>query len=383
MEKVYGKGNGMKSGIFCGDSKKILSGVDSNIIDEVVTDPPYGLSLMGRKWDVQVPGAGIWREVKRVLKPGAFAFVMSSPRQDVLFEMMSALRRAGFNLCFTSLTWVYASGFPKASSVGKQIYKKLRAVTDHELADYNEKTGENVELPMVRVRKVTGSRPSAGGIYGFLTDGKSKAIDPTVFLTAPASEWVEYFADAFTGYSPRPAVEVIIVAQKPFEEKSAVMQALKNRHGITWLDRCRIPHVTMTKSKAITTDPRGRFTANILVEDRALLGPSSFFSLDLWFDAALKKLPEDVQKTFPNFFVPKPSQSEREGLSHITQKPIKLMSYLIALGSERGDWVLDPFSGSGTTCAAAKAMSREYIGIDLDKTNVKESTDRLAKIKKG
>ena len=72
-----------------------------------------------------------------------------------------------------------------------------------------------------------------------------------------------------------------------------------------------------------------------MVEDRALLGPSSFFSLDLWFDAAIKKLPEDVQKPFPSFFVPKPSKSEREGLSHITQKPVKLMSYLVTLGSEK------------------------------------------------
>jgi site-specific DNA-methyltransferase (adenine-specific) len=52
--------------------------------------------------------------------------------------------------------------------------------------------------------------------------------------------------------------------------------------------------------------------------------------------------------------------------NHPTVKPLKLMSYLITLGSREGDTVLDPFMGSGTTPLASKQMGRKYIGIERD-----------------
>ena len=51
---------------------------------------------------------------------------------------------------------------------------------------------------------------------------------------------------------------------------------------------------------------------------------------------------------------------------HPTVKPLKLMSYLITLGSREGDVVLDPFMGSGTTPLASKQMGRKYIGIERE-----------------
>ena len=52
--------------------------------------------------------------------------------------------------------------------------------------------------------------------------------------------------------------------------------------------------------------------------------------------------------------------------NHPTVKPLKLMSYLITLGSREGDVVLDPFMGSGTTPLASKNMGRNYIGIERE-----------------
>jgi len=52
--------------------------------------------------------------------------------------------------------------------------------------------------------------------------------------------------------------------------------------------------------------------------------------------------------------------------NHPTVKPLKLISYLITLGSREGDVVLDPFMGSGTTPLASKQLNRKYIGIELD-----------------
>jgi site-specific DNA-methyltransferase (adenine-specific) len=122
---------------------------------------------------------------------------------------------------------------------------------------------------------------------------------------------------------------------------------------------------------------------------------SRFFSLDAWWNKHVSNLPEEVRKVFPFLICPKAAKSEKNkglednmfdrecrwnnagewqnlkttgyGNNHPTVKPIKLMSYLVALGSRRDDIVLDPFMGSGTTCVAAKMSGRKYIGIELNK----------------
>ena len=69
----------------------------SSSIDLVCTDPPYSYSFMGKSWDKEgaVDFKAVWKECLRVLKPGAFAFVMCAPRQDVLCKQIQALTDAG------------------------------------------------------------------------------------------------------------------------------------------------------------------------------------------------------------------------------------------------------------------------------------------------
>lgn len=63
--------------------------------------------------------------------------------------------------------------------------------------------------------------------------------------------------------------------------------------------------------------------------------------------------------------------------NHVNQKPIKLMEFLISLVTKENAIILDPFSGSGTTCIAAKNINRHYIGIEIDSYNVEISNKRL------
>lgn len=86
----------------------------------------------------------------------------------------------------------------------------------------------------------------------------------------------------------------------------------------------------------------------------------------------LRELPPEQQKTFPFLITPKPSKSEKNKYienKHPTVKPLKLMSYLITMGSREGDLILDPFAGSGTTLEAAKLLNRRFVGIDKDGAN--------------
>jgi DNA modification methylase len=67
----------------------------------------------------------------------------------------------------------------------------------------------------------------------------------------------------------------------------------------------------------------------------------------------------------------------KESYGHPTVKPLQIISALVSNSSAPGDLVLDPFSGSGTTCAAAKELGRRYLGFEIDEGYWRASVDRL------
>ena len=111
---------------------------------------------------------------------------------------------------------------------------------------------------------------------------------------------------------------------------------------------------------------------------------SRYYSLDAWWEDRVKKLPEEIQRTFPFLIVPKASKSEKnsglENNIHPTVKPLNLMSYLVTLGSRKNDVVLDPFMGSGTTPMACVTLSRNYIGIEREDEYFKIAQARVNKL---
>lgn len=371
--------------IIHGDCLKELKKLPKNSVDLLCTDPPYGYSFMGKDWDKAVPSVEVWQECLRVLKPGAFAFIMSAPRSDVLSRMIVRIEDAGFRVDFSPIYWTYASGFPKAMNIGKMVDK--RNGTKREV------------LPPKQFADGTTQRQTArAGIYS-----EEKGQAKNTRGTSPLE-------GSYGGFQPKPAVEVVIVAMKPLSEKTYVDQAMKNGKGVTWLTPdCAIPSEERDNTPmgspaasyggfvAKTPTTTTRFPANLLVQDNVLADYSRYFDLDAW------------AKTLPFLITPKASKGEKnEGLgaisekqvmggggvnspaasaygavkakqsnSHPTVKPLKLMAYLITLGSRHGDVVLEPFAGSGTTCLAAKNLGRTYIGIEREAEYVKIAEARL------
>lgn len=96
-----------------GDSLKVLRTIRDSSIDSVVTDPPYGISLIGKKWDYEVPSQDLWTEVLRVLKPGGHLLSFSATR--TFHRMAVKIEDAGFEIR-DQICWIYGSGFPKSTN---------------------------------------------------------------------------------------------------------------------------------------------------------------------------------------------------------------------------------------------------------------------------
>jgi len=104
--------------LILGDSVDKLKELDDNSIDSIVTDPPYGLSFMGKKWDYDVPSQEIFEECLRVLKPGGHLLSFAGSR--TYHRMAVRIEDAGFEIR-DQIMWVYGSGFPKSMNIGHKI----------------------------------------------------------------------------------------------------------------------------------------------------------------------------------------------------------------------------------------------------------------------
>ena len=124
--------------LILGDSRYKLKELKDNSVDSLVSDPPYGMSFMGKNWDKALPDIEIWKECLRVMKPGSSGFVMCIPRQDCLSRMIISLEDAGFNINFTSAYHCFASGFPKSMNIKKKMLKDITKLME-------EQGVENVE----------------------------------------------------------------------------------------------------------------------------------------------------------------------------------------------------------------------------------------------
>jgi len=282
--------------IYCGDCLKVLRQFPDNSIDAVVTDPPYGLNeikdlpgllrawmdgedgsewqtkgFMGKGWD-KVPPPSVWREVLRVMKPGAYILCFAGCRTMDLMGI--SLRLAGFednNL----LAWMQGQGFPKATDVGKMI---------------DRAAGAEREVVGVKFYPTQPYGRSGIGRSGY-RPGKSDGTEIENYITIPATpEAQRWDGWKYGKQALKPAMEPILLMQKPFEKGLAGYQnVLKWGTGALNIEACRIPlhegdvcrpmkaqtggnRVYKQAGRYEATlelKPNGRFPANVLLDEVA------------------------------------------------------------------------------------------------------------------
>lgn len=220
--------------IVCGDALQVLRTLPANSIDSLVTDPPAGISFMGKDWDGAKGGRDAWiswlsdimREALRCLKPGGHALVWALPRTS--HWTACALEDAGFELR-DKLYHLFASGFPKSYNVAKGIEGILTRGsanwTDWKHLPGERQEGENVAYGMTRTNAETGNRPRT-----YVSTGAFE-LEPT---TEEAQKWDGW------GTALKPAVEEWILCRKPLAESSVASNVLEWSTGGINIDACRI-----------------------------------------------------------------------------------------------------------------------------------------------
>jgi len=376
-----------------------LKEMDENSIDSIITDPPYGLSFMGKKWDYDVPSKEIWEACFKALKPGGYLLSFAGTRTQ--HRMAVNIEEAGFEIR-DMIAWVYGSGFPKSLDVSKAIDKAAGA--------------ERTEVIGTRHRNV---KPFDDG-NGWNANSTTGVHNYTAPATPEARQWQGW------GTALKPAMEPITVARKPLEGTVAE-NVVKHGTGAINVDGCRVGFQS-------EDDKAGRWPANLIhdgSEEVVGLFPESRAGAEtqprgkggIWSPSSGTPAgPQygDSGSAARFFYCAKASKADRDegceemeerkaGMSngaqlhgegydkgqdiglnrvisrrnhHPTVKPTDLMRYLCRLVTPTSGTVLDPFMGSGSTGKAAVMEGFNFIGIESEAEYIKIAEARIGHAEK-
>jgi site-specific DNA-methyltransferase (adenine-specific) len=244
--------------LLLGDCLEKLKELDDNSVDSIVTDPPYGLSFMGKDWDkvkatqetksqvVKGLGAGMkmttladniefekwvteWSmECYRVLKPGGYMLAFGGSR--MYHRLASGVENAGFEIR-DQMMWVYGSGFPKSMDISKQIDKAAGKLEERKVIGQREdilkKQAKDLREGKRKIKETFNGDSSGNGFV-------SVSADITEPVTNEAKQWQGW------GTSLKPAHEPIVMGRKPISEKTVAENVLEWGTGAINIDGCRV-----------------------------------------------------------------------------------------------------------------------------------------------
>jgi site-specific DNA-methyltransferase (adenine-specific) len=337
--------------IYQGDCLDILPTIEANSIDSIVTDPPYGLSFMGKDWDYGVPGVHFWVEALRVAKPGAFLLAFGGTR--TFHRLTVAIEDAGWEIR-DCIGWLYGSGFPKSLNVGNGFGTALKPAWE----------------PIIVARKpIVGT--VANNVLKYGTGAMN--IDASRIGTKTELHSQSKESAAHNGiYGKYSGLETQTVNKGRFpaniihdgsDEVLAVFPVNKS---------------TIDKSNHAGRIGTSTFTGNKQVE-RIQRGDSGSAARFFYCAKASKQDRDEGCGELPlsdcgmmeddNYPIKTGSGNLRETKrhnNHPTVKPTNLMRYLCKLVTPPGGTILDPFMGSGSTGKAAALEGFRFIGIELE-----------------
>jgi site-specific DNA-methyltransferase (adenine-specific) len=317
-----------------GDSAVMLPELPDSSVHAVVTDPPYGIHVLGNDWDKILPSQSIWDHCFRILKPGAFLISFGHAR--FYHRMAVQLETAGF-VIRDCLCWGYATSNPRPHNADKAVDRYLNIDVDYNQFPYEPKTEEG-------------------------------------------QKWKGFANVLKTAWEP------IVLAQKPLEG-SLAENLINWKVGALNIDACRIPYASNADKKALEsflhfakTDHGDKryFSANADGKKMVNVHPDGRWPGNLlWLDPLFAEYDHI-------FMIPKPNKNEKRSYNeHDTVKPVWLMRHLIQLITPKPSMVketvcvVDPFMGTGTTGVACKYLGRKFLGYEIDQQSYDIAVQRI------
>lgn len=400
MNIIYQSNNGQ---IIHGDNIEVMKAIKENSVDSCISDFPYDLSFMGRKWDT-TGNFYEWCkaravELYRIMKPGGYVCIFGHPKTN--HRMKCAFEDVGFNIV-EEIDWVYLNGFPKNQDIGKMFDKKAGAE-----------------------RKVIGETKGVGKKSGNTYSKHGGFNSGVIPITIPATEQAKIW-NGWKTSGLKPAHEPITIFQKPLEG-TYIENIEKWNCGAMNIDACRVGVETIkTNGKRNGTgnslewskykSPEnfigeihiGRFPPNVIFDEytKDILDEQtgiktntrhmSYKRSNKGFIDNIPSQPEKgwfVQETgggsrmFPIIkYCPKVSPKERllpngERNPHVTLKPKELIKWLIKLVTPKDGTTIDITAGSCTHAVAVEELNRDegynlkYIDIELMNTETEPYCD--------
>ncbi len=354
----------MKPILLHGSCADWLANLPSQSVDAIVTDPPYGLSFMGKGWDYDVPGVDIWREVFRVLKPGAHLLSFFGTR--TYHRGVIPIEDAGFEIR-DQIGWAYGSGFPKSHNLDDDwkgwgtalkpawepivvARKPLVGTVADNVAQFG--TGAlNIDGCRVEgdARPARTNAKSASGLtgmggantYGSYAVRGSIAIGETTEGRWPANLIHDGSPEVLACFPDAPGqIAKSSSSSEKRENQNTYSEMRRGSGGVSPRgdegSAARFFYCPKA-SKKDRDEGLAAFTPTTTTDGRAV-------SID---NPYLRG--ETTRKNH-----------------HPTVKPTELMRYLCRLVTPPGGTVLDPFMGSGSTGKAALLEGFQFIGIERD-----------------
>ncbi|WPP47712.1 DNA-methyltransferase [Pseudomonas sp. AN-1] len=419
MQNVAGGGYA----IHVGDCLESMRALPDSSVDSIVTDPPYGLSFMGKKWDCDVPSVEVWAECLRVLKPGGHLLAFAGTRTQ--HRMACRIEDAGFEIR-DMIAWAYGSGFPKSRDASEAMARHLAGEAPvtcergvragvYEVTAFLRAARDRAQWTNRRIDELfatngmaghwttAGSQPAVPSVrqWAVLKDALGFGDDLDTLIAELAaterpdgwgqgdSERAGRFLETLRtgreqrnavgwGTALKPALEPITVARKPMHGTVAA-NVTRYGTGALNIDGCRIGFAgdadmaaaAAAAQRLVRDQNAGRNAFGQFNNGEASLAPYlEKMNQGRWPANLVHDGSAEVAEQFGDaarfFYCAKASKKDRgEGNSHPTVKPTDLMRYLCRLVTPPGGLVLDPFTGSGSTGKAAMLEGFRFIGCEL------------------